>query len=159
MCRMRLLTFVFLLIAFPALAETFSGRVVSIHDGDTITVLAESRPLKVRLAEIDAPELRQPYGDRARESLADLCLDKPALVKVIDRNRQGGINGRVHCDGIDANAEQVHRGMAWVYKRHAESTSPLYYLEDRAQRSREGLWAEPSPAPPWRWRANRANRR
>lgn len=147
-----------LLFAVPAAAESFSGKVVSIHDGDTLTVLAE-REIKVRLAEIDAPELRQAFGERARESLADLCLGKSAQVRVVTRETGGLARAHVTCDELDANAEQVRRGMAWVYKRHVKSTSPLYFLEDQAQRAREGLWSDASPAPPWRWRANKANRR
>ncbi len=58
----------------------------------------------------------------------------------------------------DANAEQVRRGMAWVDKRHNKSTSPLYFLEDTAQRAHEGLWAANSPVPPWIWRQDRRHR-
>jgi endonuclease YncB( thermonuclease family) len=155
---MRFLLVLLALIAVPAAAESFSGKVVSIQDGDTLTVLAE-RETRVRLAEIDAPELRQAFGEQARASLAELCLGKSAQVRVVAREPQGLVRAHVKCDALDANAEQVRRGLAWVYKRHATSTSPLYFLEDQAQRARDGLWADPSPAPPWRWRANKANRR
>jgi endonuclease YncB( thermonuclease family) len=154
---MRFLALALCLMASPAMGQTFSGRVVSVFDGDTLIVLAENKRLTVHLAEIDAPELRQASGARARESLAELCLDKTAQVRVVARDRHGNTLGRVHCDGVDANAEQVHRGMAWVYRRDARYPSPLHFLEDQAQRTRAGLWAEPSPAEPWRWRANRAN--
>jgi endonuclease YncB( thermonuclease family) len=146
------------LAAFPALAQIFVGRVVSVQDGDTLTVLADGKQLRIRLAEVDAPELRQTYGSRARESLSELCLDKPAQVTIVQQDRRGAV-GRVLCDNVDASAEQVHRGMAWVYQRQAHSNSPLYLLEDQAQRSREGLWAEAVPVPPWAFRANRRNYR
>jgi endonuclease YncB( thermonuclease family) len=136
----------------------FTGKVVAVADGDTLTVLVDRRQVKVHLAEIDAPELKQPFGQRSRQSLADLCLGKDALVREAGRDRSGRTNGRVNCSGIDANAEQVRRGMAWVYKRHNESTSPLYFLEDAAQRAHEGLWVANSPVPPWIWRQDRRHR-
>jgi endonuclease YncB( thermonuclease family) len=156
---MRSLALALLILAGPALAESFSGRVVSIHDGDTLTVLAEHKQITVHLAEVDAPELRQAFGAQARQSLADLCFDKPARVLVVGHDRQGGAVGRIHCDGVDASAKQVQRGMAWVYQRQANSASQLYFLEDQAQRNREGLWADPTSMPPWAHRANRRNRR
>ena len=145
------------LIAQPVLAGSFAGRVVSVHDGDTLTVLAQGKQLKVRLADVDAPELRQSFGVRSRQSLSDLCFDKPVRVSVITREPRGIAVSRVYCGGVDASAEQIQRGMAWVYRRHASADSPLYFLEDQAQRWRVGLWADPAPAPPWAHRANRRN--
>lgn len=155
------------ILAAAALALAFSvsawaditGRVVAIHDGDTLTVLVDRRQVQVHLAEIDAPELKQPFGRQSRQSLADLCLDKDAVVREAGRDRNGHTLGRVVCSGTDANAEQVSRGMAWVYRRSAESTSPLYFLEDAAQRGHVGLWADKAPAPPWRWRKGEQRQR
>ena len=60
-------------------AETLAGRVVGIRDGDTLTVLVAKRLIKVRLADIDAPERRQPFGTRSRQSLVGRCYNKEAL--------------------------------------------------------------------------------
>jgi endonuclease YncB( thermonuclease family) len=136
----------------------FTGKVVAVADGDTLTVLVDGRQVKVHLAEIDAPELKQPFGQRSRQSLADLCFGKDAVVREARRDRYGRTIGRVECSGTDASAEQVRLGLAWVYQRNRESTSPLYFLEDAAQRSHEGLWADKSPAPPWRWRRGEKRR-
>jgi len=156
---MRLLILALSIVACPAIAESLSGFVVSVYDGDTLTLATGQQRLKVRLADVDAPELRQSFGARARQSLIDLCFGKSAVVSVLGHDKRGGTIGRVHCDGVDANAEQVKHGMAWVYKRNASSTSPLYLLQDQAQRNHEGLWADRVPAPPWAYRANRRNRR
>ena len=142
--------------AGPAMAQSFTAHVASVHDGDTVTVQAGERRMKLHLAEVDAPELRQSYGERSRQSLVDMCFDKTAQVTLLGRDSRGSI-AQVVCDGVDAGARQVELGMAWVFQRHASTDSPLYFLEDQAQRHREGLWAGEAPAPPWHFRANRHN--
>jgi endonuclease YncB( thermonuclease family) len=136
---MRLLA-IWLLIAFSGSAQAdFIGRVVRIHDGDTLTVLVDQQQIRVRLESIDAPELKQAFGRRSKESLGQLC----------------GL-GWETCGGVDANREQVRRGMAWVFKRYAPTNSPLYQLQHEAQGMRRGLWNDPRPVAPWDWRARRA---
>jgi endonuclease YncB( thermonuclease family) len=142
-------------LAFSAAYADFSGNVVSVHDGDTLTILVDRRQVEVRLVDIDAPELKQPFGSQSLRSLADLCLDKEAVVREAGRDRYGHTLGRVVCSGTDANTEQVRRGMAWVYQRRPDTTSPLYFYEDEAQRNHEGLWRDKSPVPPWIWRRGR----
>lgn len=143
-------TGILLVISFPAYAD-FSGRVVSIADGDTITVLVERQQVKVRLVEIDAPEKAQAFGNRSKHSLSDMCFDKEARIQEKSKDRYGRTLGRVFCDGLDANAEQVRRGMAWVYDKYVTDHS-LYPLQDGARAASRGLWYEPDPIPPWDWR-------
>lgn len=139
-----------LAFSFPAYAD-FSGRVVSIADGDTITVLVERKQVKVRLVEIDAPENAQAFGNRSKQSLSDMCFDKDAQVQEKGKDRYGRTLGRVHCAEIDANAEQIRRGMAWVYDKYVTDHS-LYKLQDEARAANHGLWYDPDPVPPWDWR-------
>lgn len=128
------------------------GLVVAVADGDTLTVLNEDfQQVKVRLAEIDAPEKRQPFGNRARQSLGELCHEKRAEVRVVDVDRYKRIVGRVTCAGVDANATQVRRGMAWVYDRYAQDRT-LYQLQEEARSAGRGLWADRNPIAPWDWR-------
>lgn len=135
------------------------GLVVAIADGDTLTVLNEDfQQVKVRLAEIDAPEKRQGFGARSRQSLGELCHEKQAKVRVVDVDRYKRIVGRVTCAGVDANAAQVRRGMAWVYDRYAKDKS-LYRLQDEARGAGRGLWADMNPVAPWEWRRNQRARR
>ena len=137
----------------PADADVLA-RVVSVHDGDTLTVLIEKRQVKVRLADIDAPELRQPFGTRSKQSLSELCFGKAATLDVRGQDRYKRTIAQVTCAGTDANAEQVRRGMAWTYTRYAPAGSPLFAVQAAAQSSHRGLWADQAPVPPWDWRKN-----
>lgn len=127
---------------------------VSVHDGDTLTVLIEQRQLRVRLTEIDAPELSQPFGRRSKRSLSELCFGKTAELDIRSHDRYGRTLAQVTCAGKDANAEQVRRGYAWTYTRYARRDSPLYGLQLEARAARRGLWDDPAPIPPWAWRRN-----
>jgi len=145
---------VLLLVAVsPALADV-SGRVVSVHDGDTLTVLIDQRQVRVRLTDIDAPELGQPFGTRSRQSLSDLCFGKTATLDVRGKDRYKRTLAHVTCAGTDANFEQVRRGYAWTYVRYAGPGSPLLALENEARAAHRGLWQDSAPVPPWDWRRN-----
>lgn len=124
------------------------------HDGDTLTVLISQRQVRVRLIEIDAPELGQPFGARSKQSLSELCFGKMAELAVRNRDRYGRTLAQVSCGGKDANAEQVRRGYAWTYTRYAAANSPLHALEREARTARRGLWGDPEPVAPWDWRRN-----
>ncbi len=137
--------------ALQAHADSLSGKVVRIADGDTLTVLVDRRQVRVRLVEIDAPESKQAFGKRSRQSLAELCAGKSARVDWTQLDRYGRTLGRVWCAGVDTNAEQLRRGMAWVFDRYVTDRS-LYALQDAARAARIGLWSDPAPMPPWLWR-------
>jgi endonuclease YncB( thermonuclease family) len=128
------------------------AKVVSVHDGDTLTVLVERKQVKVRLTDIDAPELKQPFGTRSRQSLAELCFGKIASLDVRGQDRYRRTIAQVTCGGLDANAEQVRRGYAWTYTRFAPPGSPLHAMQDEARAAQRGLWSDPAPVPPWNWR-------
>ncbi len=147
-----LLCALLLLTTTLATAAELRGTVVGITDGDTLTVLVNRKQVKVRLAEIDAPELKQPFGTRSRQSLAGLCFQKEARLESSGRDRYGRTLARVICAGTDANAEQVRQGMAWVFDRYAAPNSPLYAVQNEARAARRGLWNDPNPIPPWEWR-------
>ena len=92
-----------LLFAASHAAADVSGKVVSVHDGDTLTVLIEHRQVRVRLIDIDAPELGQPFGSRARQSLSGLCFGKVATLDVRGRDRYNRTLARVTCAGTEVN--------------------------------------------------------
>lgn len=132
-------------------ALVFVALVIGISDGDTLTVVHDQQQVKIRLAEIDAPEKAQPFGARSRQSLADLCFQAKAEIKPEKRDRYGRTVARVTCNGKDASTAQIAAGMAWVYTKY--STDPtLPTLEAEARTAQRGLWADPSPVPPWDWR-------
>ena len=141
-----------------AAAPAMAGEVVEVEGGDTLTVLMGAKRVRVLIAEIDAPEARQSFGDRAMQSLTELCLKKTASVQALGQ-AAGRVIARVHCDAVDAASHQVKHGMAWVSTPKRNVNSPLYYLQDQAQRGREGLWKEASPVAPWVWRKTPASRR
>jgi endonuclease YncB( thermonuclease family) len=133
------------------LAAVYQGQVVAVIDGDTIDVRTAHKTLRVRLAEIDAPERRQAFGNRAKQSLSELIFGKTVRVVEEDIDRYGRLVGRVYAGAEDINAAQVRRGMAWAYTRY--SRDPLMIaLEWLARLGKHGLWQDPRPVPPWKYR-------
>ena len=147
----KLLVSLMLIAIQSATADPLSGRVVGITDGDTLTFLQDHQEIKVRLVEIDAPEKAQAFGNKSKQSLADLCFKKSASLIDKGADRYGRTLARVNCDGVDANVEQLRRGMAWVYDRYVTDRS-LYAIQDEAKAAKRGLWADANPTPPWEWR-------
>lgn len=146
------------LVTLSAQADTLTGRVVGVTDGDTVTVLVvDNKQYKVRLAGIDCPEKGQPYGQAAKQSLSDQVFDRQVSVESEKRDRYGRAVGKVWVDGRDANLEQLRKGLAWHYKKY-ENEQPLEdrlayrAAEDEARASKRGLWADPAPVAPWDWR-------
>lgn len=157
--RARQVAWLFLLALFalPVHAgPTYTGKVVTVSDGDTIRVMHQGGQLKIRLAEIDAPEKSQAYGMRSKQSLSDMVYGKEVRVVQQDQDRYGRIVGRVYQGSIDVNAEQVKRGMAWVYVRYANDPT-LFPMERAARSARRGLWADPHPQAPWDYRHGKRN--
>lgn len=139
-------------LASWATAAERHGRVVAVADGDTLTLAVDgNEPIHIRLAGIDAPEHDQPFGQRSKQSLAELAFGKTASVAVSKIDDYGRRIGVVTVAGVDVEAEQVRRGLAWVY-RHYGDDARLLALEAEAKAARRGLWADANPMPPWEWR-------
>lgn len=142
-------------------ADTLQGRVVSIADGDTVTLLdASNTQWKIRLMGIDAPEKKMPFGQKSKETLSDLVFNKQVSVEYNKKDRYGRTVGKIIVNGTDANLEQVKAGMAWHYKQYQKEQSPddrVSYAEAqvKARDQKLGLWIEPAPTPPWDWRRQR----
>lgn len=137
-----------------AAANTHLWRVVGVHDGDTITCLDESnQQQKVRLAEIDAPEIGQEYGRASREALAEMVFGKPVEVVEEGKDRYGRWVGHVSSGGVDVNRQMVVTGNAWQYVDYSRDPT-LAAAQAQAQTQRLGLWAQPNPTPPWDFRNN-----
>jgi len=139
--KLYLLTFLLCLtVLVPyAYSEQFTGKVVGVADGDTITVLVDgNRQVKVRLGQIDAPEKNQAFGQKAKQSLSDLVFGKQVKVVKETVDRYGRTVGRVYVNDMDVNAEQISKGLAWVYVQYATDQS-LYDLEKAARNRKIGL--------------------
>jgi len=151
----RLLLPLLLLFTLSAQAETLEGKVIKIADGDTLTLLTPSnQQVKIRLAGIDTPEKRQPFGNRAKQALSNLAFQKQALIEVEAKDRYGRTVGTVFVGSQNLNAELVKQGMAWVYRKYT-SDKRLYVLESEAKQTKRGLWLDENPIPPWDWRRGR----
>ncbi len=153
--------------SFPAWAD-FAGTVVGVTDGDTITVLDASKARhKVRLAGIDAPERGQPGGFRSKESLSRLVYERSVRVEGDNKDSYGRIVGKVwvappDCPScgttLDAGLAQISMGRAWWFRRYANEQSSAdrgsyEHAEREARTRRAGLWRDPEPVPPWKWRS------
>jgi endonuclease YncB( thermonuclease family) len=151
----RLLPALLFCACLPLLAaETVSGKVIAVADGDTLTILTPANErLRVRLDGIDAPERRQPFGKRSGQALSDLCFGKVATVGIHGYDRYQRALGRVSCEGVPANARQVETGMAWVFRRYSDDPQ-LLALEEAARAGRRGVWSDLKPVPPWEYRSH-----
>ena len=137
------------LIILSTLTFALSGKVVSVHDGDTVTVLQDARQIKVRLYGIDAPELKQPYGKKSRQFLANLIAGKVVEVNENGKDRYKRTIGTIYLDGKDINAQMVEAGYAWAYRKFSKKYAPQ---ESGAKYQKLGLWRDEEPVPPWEWR-------
>jgi len=139
-------------------AQTLSGRVVAIADGDTITILDSANTQhRIRLAGIDAPETHQTFGEQSSQSLSGMIFDKDVGVSYQKIDQYGRIVGKILLDGKDINLEQVKAGMAWHYKFYEDEQTPedreLYAkAEAEARAARRGLWQDPNPSEPYQFR-------
>lgn len=129
-----------------------TARVVGVMDGDTLRVLtSQNQQIKVRLAQIDAPEKKQAFGNASKNSLSDLVFGKVVQALVADHDRYGRVVAEVALNGLNINQEQVRRGMAWVYVQYAKDAQ-LFEIERQARKAKIGLWADSSPTAPWLYR-------
>lgn len=135
--------------------------VVGVTDGDTLKARCgqpeDYQQIRVRIAAIDAPEHNQPYGQRAKQALSELCYRQQAVISPSDKDRYGRLVAEVRCQGQDAATHMVSIGMAWVYDRHAAQHQYLYRLQHLAKTARRGLWADANPLSPWEWRRGSRN--
>lgn len=134
-----------------AAAARFTGRVVSVTDGDTIRVIRDGYATSVRLEGIDCPESGQPFYQRARRRTAELALRKEAEVRVTTTDVHDRLVARVVVDGKDLSETLVREGLAWHYV-HYSADPALAAAETAARAARVGIWSEPNPVPPWNWR-------
>lgn len=146
------------LISLSAFAEILSGRVVGVADGDTVTLLDSNNvQYKIRLMGIDAPEKSQAFGRESKKNLSDLIFSKKVSVDWKKKDRYMRIVGKITLNGDDVCLAQVRSGLAWHYKQYEREQSladrKLYAdAEVMARRSGIGLWSDPSPIEPSKFR-------
>jgi endonuclease YncB( thermonuclease family) len=153
-----ILTLVLTLTTLTSFADQLVGKVIKVTDGDTVNVLTGyNQTHKIRLSGIDAPEKRQPFGNKSKQALADEVDGKIVTVEFNKRDKYQRIVGKVIFNGKDVNFSQIKRGLAWHYKKYeneqdVEDRSIYANAEYLAQRDRLGLWVDANPMPPWDFR-------
>lgn len=154
--RMLVWVFAFVVISNAAWSKEFKGIVIAVSDGDTLTMRAyNNRRMIIRLADIDAPEKKQAYGSKAKESLAAMVEGQPIIVDKKARDRYRRTVGTVYRarDSLNVNREQTRLGSSWAYIAYLNDPV-MPDLEKAARASETGLWglSGEAPLPPWQWR-------
>ncbi len=152
-----------LLLVGQASAETVSGMVKAVFDGDTVLLVGNGGRMKVRLYGIDAPETAkkgkpgQPVAAQSKRVLMYKTMGRVVMVDIQEKDQYGRAVGVVRLAGRDINAEMVAEGMAWAYRRYLSGPYASEYigLEERARKQRRGLWRDGNPLPPWEFRRGR----
>ena len=161
MLKRNLFAAFFLLLTFNLQAATLQGKVVSVADGDTLTVLDDKKTQhKIRLQGIDAPEKAQAFGQKSKQSLNQLVHSKMVTVEFEKKDKYGRTVGKVLLNGTDVCLEQIKLGMAWHYKQYQseqskEDRDAYANAEQTARAHVVGLWKDKSPTPPWEFRRQR----
>jgi endonuclease YncB( thermonuclease family) len=137
--------------------QSFSGRVVSVTDGDTLGILHDNVEKKVRLADIDAPEKNQAFGSRSKIILSEKVFGKTVKVNIHDKDRYGRYVGTVIINNKNINLEMVKEGYAWWYRQYSKNYE-FGQAEIEAKKNKEGLWVDPFAIPPWEFRGNKTTK-
>ena len=150
-------TFLFLITLFPKVSfADISGPVVSVLDGDTIEVLHNRHPERIRRSGIDCLENGQAYSKKAKQAASALAFGKEVTVQTHGLDKYKRILGDVILpDGMNLNHELVKQGWCWWYRKYAPGDTELERLEAEARNAKKGLWADPAPFPPWDYRKAR----
>lgn len=139
-------------LSLIACGQEIMGKIVGVHDGDSITLLtAEKQQIKVRLEGIDAPELRQAFGTASKQALSDLVFDKTVRLQVTGKDRYQRTLGDVFVGQTWINLAMVERGFAWHFVKYNKDAR-LRTAETKARDACLGLWRNPAPVAPWDWR-------
>jgi len=144
-------------IGCSSAVQEFTGKVVAVADGDTITVLRDRTQVRIRLDGIDCPESRQAFGRRAKSFTSQLAFGNVVTIRPRNKDRYGRTVAEIVLpDGRNLNHELVQAGFAWWLRKYAPHDAELARLEAKAQAAKRGLWSDLDPVPPWDWRSARA---
>jgi endonuclease YncB( thermonuclease family) len=143
----------FCLSATSVFASNDTGKVVGVLDGDTIEVLHNQHPERIRLHGIDCPEKGQAYGKKAKQAASELVFGKEVTIQTHGKDKYGRTIAGVNLpNGTNVNHTLVKDGWCWWYRKYAPGDTVLEGLEKEAREAKRGLWVDPQPVPPWEWR-------
>jgi micrococcal nuclease len=139
---------------FTSYSYAFKGTVLLIADGDTITVVHNGKPEKIRLYGIDTPESKQVFGTGAKNFTYAMVYRKSVNVEPVTTDRYGRTVGIVNVDKKCLNSELIRNGLAWVYDKYwkKDMCDKWQQLEETARQSKTGLWSQDEPVEPWTYR-------
>jgi micrococcal nuclease len=148
MVKLFIICFSFLFI----LVDSFKAKVIGVVDGDSIVVLTEDKQqVHVRLEGIDCPEMKQDFGNRAKQATVDICFGKEVRIEKTGLDRYGRTLAFVYIGDTCVNKYLLEIGMAWHFKKY-NSDTVLAKLEIEARGKKVGLWSQPNSIAPWEWR-------
>ncbi len=127
------------------------AQVLRVVDGDSITVKVDETNYRIRLAEIDAPEMDQAWGEESKYALQEKLGNEEVALEIIDVDRFGRLVARVFLNGRQINREMLEEGHAWVYLEYLKDET-LLDPEGKAKKKKLGLWASEAAVAPWLWR-------
>lgn len=138
----------------------FYGPLVRVKDGDSLVAKVQGVEMDIRLSDVDAPELDQPYGRTAKQELMTLASGQQLVIMPFDTDRYGRTVAHVWNGSTHLNAEMVKRGAAWFYAEFARNEA-LYDVEQEARNAKRGLWVLPlkDRVEPWVWRERKRGKR
>jgi len=148
-----------LVMVFPVLARAeFVARVLNVHEGDRLTVHHEGRKDMIYLRGVDCPELKQSYGKQAKHVTAAYIANREVVVRDLKRDRQGRMTADILLpDGRQIAHELIKEGLAWV-QPGGSGDQALKDMEELAKASKNSLWSESDPVPPWKWKSTKTAR-
>ena len=147
-----------ILLPWPIIvsATTINAKVIRVLDGDTIEVLHNNHPERIRLSGIDCPEKGQAFGKRAKQAASELVYGKEVTLQIHGKDKyKRTLANLVLSDGTIVNQQLVKDGWCWWYRKYAPGDTVLEVLEKEAREAKKGLWVDPQPVPPWEWRKRR----
>ncbi|MEP1062714.1 MULTISPECIES: thermonuclease family protein [Cyanophyceae] len=135
-----------------------TAAVVSVGDGDTLRVQSQGKAMTVRLACVDAAEMKQaPYGQAASQRLKQLLPQGQRIsLRVVDVDRYQRTVAEVYVGSTPVNLQMVQEGQAVVYRQYLSGCpglrNQLLQAEQQAKRQRLQFWSQARPVMPWEYR-------
>jgi micrococcal nuclease len=142
----------FFMVVAPAMAADFKAEVIRVLDGDTIEVLHEKKPERIRLYGIDCPEKGQAFGQKAKQATSSLLFGKDVRIESHGSDKHRRTLGTVFDGDLNVNQELVKEGWCWWFRKFVPKDQALKRLEQEAKEAKKGLWTDPNPVPPWLYR-------
>jgi endonuclease YncB( thermonuclease family) len=144
---------IFLVLISTNIFAQITAKVVGIKDGDTVVILEKNNTQKtLRLAEVDCPESKQPFGKNAKQFTSSKIFGKQIIYQPIQKDRYGRTIAKVYFDnGKYLSEELIKNGLGWWYSKYSKNKN-LGNFQSLAKTKKLGLWSDKNSIAPWEWR-------